>query len=222
METMRNNMPLMRLRPSSLLREAGGVLLPACVAAALFFLVPKEGGTQGERRAPDSKEAPAVPCGTWHRGGGETSAVDLTAVKRAYKELAAQVTRSVDRLTVDVSNQFEQPFDAGLPACRGQSVRSGSLPADRGARFRGRVLYFAAAPTPETFTLPPEIDADPRAEILILETRKLKHVAELSRRLKRPVSLASAEFAKTLGITCANTWVKISEKGDGLELHESR
>lgn len=219
---MRNSPDSIRPRLTSLAREVGGVLLPACVAAALFFLVPKEGGTHGERRVPDPKEAPAAPCGTWHRGGGETAAVDLAAVRRAYKDLAAQVTRSVDRLAVDVSNQFEQPYDAGLPACRGQSVRAGSLSVDRGARFRGRVLYFAAAPTPETFTLPPEIDVDPRAEILILQTRKLKHVAELSKRLKRPVSLASAEFAKTLGVTCANTRVKISEKGDGLELHEGR
>lgn len=219
---MRNDTDSRRFRLASLVREVGGVLLPACVAAALFFLVPREGGTQGERRVPDPKEAPAAPCGTWHRGGGETSAVDLAAVKRAYKDLAAQVTRSVDRLTIDVSNQFEQPYDAGLPACRGRSVRAGSLPAERGARFRGRVLYFAAAPSPETFNLPPEIDADPRAEILILQTRKMKHVPELSKRLKRPVSLASAEFAKTLGVTCADTWVKISEKGDGLELHEGR
>lgn len=219
---MRNNTGSRRSRLFLLTREIWGILLPACVAAALFFLVPREGGTQGERRVPDPKEAPAAPCETWHRGGGETSTVDLAAVKRAYKDLAAQVTRSVDRLAIDVSNQFEQPYDAGLPACRGQAVRAGSLPVDQGSRFRGRVLYFAVAPTPETFALPPEIDADPRAEILILQTRKLKHVAELSKRIKRPVSLASAELARTLGVTCANTWVKISEKGDGLELHEGR
>ena len=219
---MRNSPGAIRPHLSSVIREVAGVLLPAVVAVALFFMVAKEGGTQGERRAPDPKDAPAEPCGTWHRGGGETSPVDLASVRRAYKALAAQVTRSVDRLAIDVSNQFEQPFDSGLPACRGQSVRFASLPADRGARFRGRVLYFAFVPAPETFSLPPEIEADPRAEILVLQTRKLKDVVELSKRLKRPVSLASAELAKTLGVTCGNTWAKISEKGDGLELHEGR
>lgn len=211
-----------RSKAVSVAREAAGMILPACVAATLFFALPREGGSQGERPA-SPQPAPIAPtCGQWHRGGGETSAVDLGAVKRAYQDLAAGVRRSVDHLAVDVSKDLDRPYDSGIPACRADASRTQPLGRDQVARLRGRIFYFASAIDPDAFVLPLEIEKDPRAEILILRARALKDIPEISRRLGRPVSLGSAEFAKALGVRCSNTWLKVAEKSDGLDLHESR
>jgi hypothetical protein len=143
-------------------------------------------------------------------------------VKRAYQALASSVGRSVDHLAIDLSKDLDRPYDSGLPACRAEGSRAQPLGRGQVARLRGRVLYFASAAAPDALALPPEIEKDPRAEILILRARALKDIPEIGRRLGRPVSLASAEFAKALGVRCLNTWLKISENGDGLDLHESR
>jgi hypothetical protein len=204
-------------------REVGGVGVPALVAAGLFFLLPAESRSQGETRKPGSGAEQASPCGEWHRGAGETSALDLVAVKRAYAALKAQVERSLDRLKEEVREpDLARPFDAGLPACRGDEMRSVALDPAKGLRVRGKVLYFLAAGDPSRVTLPPEIEKNPAAELLVVRVRSLKDLPEVSRSLGRPASLAGGDFARALGVRCANTWLKISEKGDAVELHEIR
>ena len=222
MQPLRSSIAKHRSRWICFVREGVGMALPACVVAVLLFVTPKEGGTQGERHRPPGEPKPDQPCGVWHRGGGETSGVDLAAVKKAYNDLADDVARSLRGIAPRGAEQMERRFDAGIPACRGTGIRTTPLSPERAARFRGKLLYFVDAPTPESVTLPTEVERDPRAEILILRTNKLKHVAELSRLVGKPVSLAGAGFARSLGVTCSNTWVKLTEKGDGLELHEGR
>ena len=83
-------------------------------------------------------------------------------------------------------------------------------------------MVFIAAPDPARVELPPEVEKDPAAEILVVRLKHLADLSEIARRLGRPVSLGTAEFAKSLGVRCSSTWVKLSEKGDALELYESR
>ena len=109
----------------------------------------------------------------------------------------------------------------GLPACRGDATRTQGLPAALTSRFPGKLLYFVSASDLGRLRLPPEIEKNPGAEILVVRANHLSDLPEIARRLGRPVSLGTAEFAKALGVRCGNTWVKISEKGEGCELHES-
>jgi hypothetical protein len=186
------------------------------------LVVPKEGGSQGERTQSAEKPGAAPLCGGWHRGAGESSRVDLGAVRDAYKDLAAQLEKPLERTRADFIPDLDRPYDAGLPACRGDVSRSEPIAPEKAGRLRGRVLYFAAATRGGLLDLPDEILSNPRAEILILRVAALKDFREISRRAGRPVSLAGAEFAQSLGVRCTGTVVTLSEKGDALLLREAR
>jgi hypothetical protein len=203
-------------------KEGAGTLVPAALAAAFFFLVPSVGGSQGERpRVPEKREV-APACGEWHRGGGESAAVDLAAVRSAYRDLARGVGQSLDRSLGELSKELTEPYDAGLPACLREASRNEPLDAAKGALYPGRMLYFVAPSRTGEIDLPLEVEKNPRAEILLTRVNSLRDLPQIRERLGRPVSLASAAFAKSLGVRCSNTWIKISEKGDAIELHETR
>jgi hypothetical protein len=212
-----------RLRPARLnLRELSRLVVPGLAAAGLLFALPGDGGSQGEPKGASTKSEPAPLCGEWHRGAGETTALDLGEIRRAHADLKSRVARSLDRAGGAPPLDLARPYDAGLPACREEAVRLESLSPAQGSRFRGRTLYFRSASDLARLSLPPEVGRIPEAEILIVQARSLKDLPEIAHRLGRPVSLASASFARALGVRCANTWLRISEKGDGIELHESR
>ncbi len=206
----------------TLLREGIGLMLPALLAGLLFLLVPREGGSQGERSSPKAKVMEAKLCGEWHRGGGDTENIDLGAIKRAYSDLARTVAQSLDRKLPPASIDLDRPWSAGLPACRGEATRTEPIDAGKGGRFAKRTLYFVSAQDPSRVLLPPEVAKDPDAQILVVLARSFKDLPKIAENLGRPVSLGSAPFARALGVRCANTWLKISEKGDEVELHESR
>jgi hypothetical protein len=204
-------------------RELGGVGLPALVAAGLFVLLPAESRSEGDTKQGGTGPVEAKVCGEWHRGAGETSALDLVAVKRSYAALKAQVERSLDRLKDEVREpDLARPFDAGLPACRGDETRSVVLDPAKGLRLRGKIFYFLAAGDPSRVTLPPELEKNTAAEVVVVRVRSLKDLPEVARSVGRPVSLAGRDFAQALGVRCASTWLKISEKGDAVEIHELR
>jgi hypothetical protein len=204
-----------------LLREALGISLPALLAAGLFFALPAVSRSQGDRgQAPKKTEAVSL-CDQWHRGSGATTPLDLDLIKRAYADLKTRVAKSLDRLNPAPTPGLDRSYDAGLPACRGAATRTEALPPAQASRFRGKLLYFVAAADLGRLPLPPEIEGSPSAEILLVQARRLTDLPEIARRLGRPVSLGTAEFAKALGVRCANTWLKISEKGEGSELHEA-
>jgi hypothetical protein len=75
---------------------------------------------------------------------------------------------------------------------------------------------------PSRITIPPEVERDPAVQVLLLRTRSLADLPEIAKRFGRPVSLAGADFAKALGVRCANSLVKCTEKGDELEIREAR
>jgi hypothetical protein len=203
-------------------REAVGILLPAGLAVGLFLFVPADSRSQVEHSRARGKPEDAVLCETWHRATGETVPLDLTRVKRAYLDLKTRVTRALDSENSAPALDLRKPYDAGLPACGGEDTRTKAVPQEKGARVKGRAFYFAAVGDPARFVLPPEVERDPSVQVLILRTRSLGDLPEIAKRFGRPVNLSSQEFAKSLGVRCANTWVKFSEKGDEIEIRESR
>ena len=216
-----DNAPHLELS-TRLAREALGTILPAALAIGLFLIVPSDSRSQAESSQARSKPEDAVLCDTWHRGSGETVPLDLARVKRAYEGLKSRVSRTLETESPEAAVDLRKPYDVGLPACRGEATRTAKVPVERGARVRGRTFYFASVGDPARFVLPPEVERDPSVQVLILRTRSLGDLPEIARRFGRPISLAGAEFAKALEVRCANTWVKFSEKGDEIEIRESR
>jgi hypothetical protein len=219
---MQSKEPRALLLGRRLVREAWGALLPAAVGIGLLLLLPRDSRSQAEAPGARPKSEPAALCGAWHRGSGETVELDLARVKRAYQDLKNRLARTLDAQRPELVTLLKKPYDAGLPACREDRVRTEPLSSEKGARFRGRTLYFAAVPASGQLTLPPEIEMDPGAEILVLRAGSLGDLPKIANTLGRPVGLGTAEFAKALGVRCVNTWIKISEKGDVIDLHEVR
>ncbi|HLY74175.1 MAG TPA: hypothetical protein VKU80_08660 [Planctomycetota bacterium] len=207
---------------AGLVREAAGTLLPAALAVTLFLVVPADSRSQAESAQNRGKPEDAALCETWHRGSGETVPLDLARVKAAYRDLKSRVTRAVDAQSAPPAVDLRKPYDAGLPACGGDDTRSASMPPEKGARVKGRTFYFAAVGDPAKFALPPDVERDPAVQVLILKTRSLGDLPEIAKRFGRPISLGSADFAKVMGVRCANSWVKFSEKGDEIQIRESR
>ncbi len=203
-------------------REAAGTILPAALAIGLFVIVPSDSRSQADSSQVRSKPEDAVLCDTWHRGSGETVPLDLARVKRAYEGLKARVSRPLETENREPAMDLRKPYDVGFPACGGDSTRTAKVPLEKGTRVRGRAFYFASVGDPARFLLPPEVERDSSVQVLILRTRTLGDLPEIAKRFGRPISLAGAEFAKALGVRCANTWVKFSEKGDEIEIRESR
>jgi hypothetical protein len=209
-------------RPRLLLRRLSSLALPGLVAVGLSFALPGDTRPQGEPKGASKKSESPPLCGEWHPGAGETTRLDPGVIQRAYADLKSRVSRSLDRAGGAPGLDLARPYDAGLPACRGEAVRMEDLPPERGSRFCGRTLSFRSASDLGRLSLPPELERISAAEILIVQARSLKDLPEAARRLGRPVSLATASFARALGVRCAPTWLRISEKGDRIELHEGR
>lgn len=217
---MKNNRRILSWR--GLLREVAGVALPGLLAAGLFAVLPGKSHSQGEGRNAGQKTEDPKLCGEWHRGAGDTSPLDLIAVRRAYEALRDRVAKAVDRSKVEMAGELDRPFDAGLPACHGAATRSERLPRAEAGRIAGRVFYFVSVSDPARLAIPREVAEDPAAQIVVLRVGALRDLPAVARMAGRGVSLGGADLAKALGVRCANTWLKVSEKGDAVELHESR
>lgn len=217
---MRNKTRILSWR--GLLREVAAVVLPGLLAAGLFAVLPGKSHSQGEGKAAGPKAEDPKLCGEWHRGAGDTSPLDLVAVRRAYDALRDRVAKAVDRSKVEMAGELDRPYDAGLPACRGTATRSERLPRAEAARIAGRAFYFVSVSDPARLAIPPEVALDPSAQIVVLRVGALRDLPAVARAAGRGVSLGGAELAKALGVRCANTWLKVSEKGDAVELHEGR
>ncbi|HLY11315.1 MAG TPA: hypothetical protein VKW04_18580 [Planctomycetota bacterium] len=196
--------------------------VPVLLAAALFALLPRESRSREPELASGPDGDIAKPCGEWHRGAGVSAPLDLASVKRAYAALRDRVATSLDRLKEEASFGLDGPFDTGLPACTGEAIRTERLSEANAGGLRGKRLYFVAVPDSARLALPPDVARDPRALVLVVRARSLRDLPDLARAAGRPISLGSAGLAKALGVRCANTWLQVSEKGDTLELHETR
>jgi len=124
-----------------------------------------------------------APCE--HPTRGETRAVDLDAVARAYRDVAKKLSFEVGRARIDEA--LAQPFASGLPACRGRARRVERV-EEVPAELVGTSLHFG-----------------PRARDgvvhVVTEAKSLRDVAG--------AVLASPELASRLGVRCAPSTVRV-------------
>lgn len=171
----------------------------------------------------DGKEAaeslPAL-CDGWHKSGGGTDPIDLGEVERACRGLKSAFERGVAQAPKDFEAFLSRPHRVGLPACRGSGYREEKLKVDAPPGLAGRLLYFASLTDPGSFRVPREILDAEGSVILLLDAKRTADIGKLAGRIGKPVYLASADLARALGVRCSGTLVRISEKGDTLELRE--
>ena len=170
-----------------------------------------------------SNEEVDVPpvCSGWHRGQGESHPIDLGRMKRSYEELKTRLSRSVaGSMKKEMEAIALKGYDAGLPACRRSDRRSflpeGSVPPD----FLGKKLWFTEIKAGKRLVVPHDLRDDPGAIIFATRAEKLEVLADASKALSRPVSLAPREFPQALGVRCVPAVVIISQTGE-VEIHES-
>ena len=193
----------------------------AGLAVFVSFIAIPGGGiipTRAAEGGPNQDDPPAL-CGGWHRGTGRTEPVDLGAVRKAYDDLRRRMAAGVERIGTEAAGILDRPHRSGLPACRTKSVRVESLNLPDRARLKGLTLAFIAL-RDAALRLPDEVRDDPRALVFILDCPSIRDLGEISKSLGKPVYLAEAPFARALGVRCSNTWLRISGKGDTVEIHE--
>jgi hypothetical protein len=161
---------------------------------------------------------PTALCDRWHRGAGETSALDLGQVKAAYRTIASKLESKMAALQAERIDLEARAWGSAFPACRTGTRRverlKEAVPRLAGARF-----YFTSIDDPSRFRLPATVEKDPDTLVFVLACRRLSDLEEVGRK-GRKLQLASPEFAKALGVRCAGTRVLVSEKGDEIELYE--
>lgn len=204
------------------LRRVMGPVGPAALVLSLLAGAALLSRSEPEAEAQEAKPGdPAPPpCSRWHPGSGESQPIDLAAVRRSYRELSRKLDGSLTRIQAEAPQLLDRPHKTGLARCVRPAVRVERLAGGGEARLAKQRFYFGALDDPERFRLPPAAESDPGALVFLLECGRWRDVGELSRRLARPVHLATEAFAKALGVRCAGSRVQVSEKGDEVEIHE--
>jgi hypothetical protein len=186
-------------------------------AAALLLMLCRAQGAFGTS---EEASAPQV-CSAWHRGQGESHPIDLVRMKRSYEELKNRLSRSVaGSMRKEMEAVALKEYDAGLPACRSSEKRSfspkGNIPPD----FLGKRLWFARFESGKQPSIPALVRDDPGAILFATRVEKFEILAEVSKALGRPVSLAPRELAQALGVHCEPAVVVISKNAE-VEIHEN-
>lgn len=187
------------------------------VGAALLLALSKAQGAFGTSQEP---EAPPV-CSAWHRGQGDSHPIDLGRMKRRYEDLKSRLSRSLLR---SVQKEMERVslknYDVGLPTCRRSEKRSfrpeGTMPRE----LLGKKLWFTEIKLGTRPTIPDLVRIDPAAVVFALKADKIDALAEASKALGRPVSLAPHDLAQALGVRCGPALAVISNEGE-VEIHEN-
>ena len=185
-------------------------LLLAVIAVAGIVLAAK-----GYSLAQDGKE-PGV-CRHARADGGASVAFDPGALAESYSRFKSDLGRKIDVSIAKAKQALDVPIDVGLPSCRFSSVKTRGLPFVIPAEFRGKKLLFIAADDRAEAGRLAEIHKD--ALVLVTKARRIGDLADVA---SRPMSIATPELAKSLGITCVPTLVSITPEGDRIELREGR
>ena len=178
--------------------------IPAALAATLAVSI-SQAQEGKETRIDVSRRASADGTGA--------SSVDLGRIQAGYDRTRELLRKKAASMVVRTRELKAEGHHAGLPSCRARGEHETRLQETVPPRFRPLTLYFIRIPKggarpgilPET--LPQE------AEVFVLETESLSDVAELSRALRRRVSLATREFALALGLGCVDSRVSFSPDG---------
>ena len=149
--------------------------------------------------------------------GGASIAFDPGALADSYSRFKGDLGRKIDVSIAKAKQALDAPIDVGLPSCRFSSVKTRKLPFAIPAEFRGMKLLFIAADDRAEAGRLAELHMD--AVVLVTKARRIGDLADVA---SRPVSIATPELAKSLGITCVPTLVSIAPEGDRIDLREGR
>lgn len=191
--------------------------LPARLAgAAGIFLLAGSllGGDGGRRKLPPL-------CGAAHPGGGALESLDLAEVRRAYRDLKARLESALGRAPAELSDFLSRPHGTEFPSCIARTRRIERLEGSERAALPWPVLYFVSLEDPERFRIPKEVLESEEAAIALLSARRVADAARLAERSGRPVHLVSPDLARTLGVRCSGTLIRVAGKGESLELSEA-
>jgi hypothetical protein len=130
----------------------------------------------------------AAPCA--HPVRGESRPVRLDAVARAHREARRALTLEVRRAAA--GDPLAQPFESGLPACRGRARRIGRV-EEVPAELVGRAVHFGPRPR----------------EGAIHAVTSARSLLEASGAV-----LAGPELAHRLGVRCAPSTVRVRAAGE--------
>lgn len=185
--------------------------------AVLLLALSKAHGALGT-----NEEASAPPvCSAWHRGQGESHPVDLGRMKRSYEDRKTRLSRLVaGSMKKEMEAIALKGYDAELPACRRSDRRSfrpeGKIPPE----MLGKKLWFTQVEAGKQLETPDAVRDDPGAIVFATRAKTFELLAEASKALGRPVSLAPRELPQALGVRCVPAVVVISQKGE-VKIHES-
>jgi hypothetical protein len=184
---------------------------------------------------------PAVLSATWalslsHAQGGEGirlevsrvtaadgsggSPVDLGKIQTGYDRSQELLRKKAASMVLRTRELKADGHHAGLPSCRTGGEHEVRLKETVPPRFRSLTLYFVRIPRGGTRPgiLPGSLPEE--AEVFVLDAGSLSDVAELSRTLRRRVSLASKEFAQAMGVDCTEARVTFSTDGRNSTVRE--
>jgi len=156
--------------------------------------------------------------------GRDARRVDLAAVERLYRGVARETADALTGLARHVAPRevTRIAHDTRLKSCFGARERVVTLAERVPEKFRNLDLWFVTVPRGGTRprALPDTLPAG--AEILVLRADSLEDVARLARSLDRRVSFATAEFARAVGVECADAHVTFTSDGRAAVVREVR
>ena len=146
--------------------------------------------------------------------GRRWSRVDLRDLDRRYRNLARQGKARVEQSAARVLRH-----DAKHPACRRAGSRTIQFPQPLPGRARGATFYFIRIPKRGLPRIVPRT-LPRRSAVFALNAGSAGELARVSKGLGVRISLANREFARALGVRCADTRVVVSRDGRTAALYE--
>lgn len=148
--------------------------------------------------------------------------VDLRRFEDHHRKTADLARHAIAGLGRRVEEVKASGHRAGLPGCAARKERSVRLAEPVPAKFRNAMLYFvrARAAGIRPAIMPAALPEG--ATVFVLEAAALGDVALLAKTLRTRVTLSSAEFARAMGVECADARVTFSADGTTAFVQEER
>jgi hypothetical protein len=200
------------------LAETVPIALPGILGFALFVILSKP--LSGQATPGDGAAALPAPCAGWHRGDGQSHAIDLARTEAGYREFKESLTQSLSKSLKDQTSKASPAgYDVGLRACRGGGLRRVNPARAVPESLRGRRLWFFDIPAGRLPRIPQEVVGDRDIVPLAAKVERFEDLGKMREVLGRPASLAPKGLGEALGVRCIPVLVTISKDGE-VDIHE--
>ncbi len=178
---------------------------PAAAAIAAAILLRAEGQETGHGKT--------VVCRHASADGRGSARIDLARVERGYRAVASETSTAFRSFREKAARATLGAHRSALPRAATAETRDVALPEIVPPAYRRLTLYFVSIPRGggRPAILPKDLPRE--AEIFALEAESMEDVAALAKLLGRRVTLATAPFARALGVRARDARVTISEDG---------